>query len=263
MTQRSFDERDIHLALDGELSPEDMAAYEAWLETRADMRALSARYVSDRALLRDTLATLAREEVPQRLQEGAHSASRKTKGARHMPLRRLAVAAVMLVAAGAAAGFWAGQQGFGGGETLAALDVVGEAVAAHQVYAAEKLHVVEVGASERSHLVGWLSNRVGTRLVAPDLQAEGFDLMGGRLLPSGGKAAAQFMYEDPSGERVSLYVAHCVKGETTGFRLFEDEGGRAFYWQEEGFAYTVAGAISEKRLLEIANVTYRQLLAGR
>nr|WP_295811880.1 anti-sigma factor [uncultured Nitratireductor sp.] len=263
MTQRSFDERDIHLALDGELSPEDMAAYQAWLETRADMRALSARYASDRALLRETLAGLIDEELPQRVREEAISAGRDPVGTRRTTLRRLAAAAALLVAVGVAGGFWAGRQALNGGETPAALDVVGEAVAAHQVYAAEKLHVVEVGASDRNHLVGWLSNRVGTKLVAPDLRAEGFDLMGGRLLPSGGKAAAQFMYEDPVGERISLYVAHCVKGENTGFRLFEDESGRAFYWQEEGFAYTVAGSIPEERLLGLANLSYRQLLAGR
>ncbi|WP_292893481.1 MULTISPECIES: anti-sigma factor family protein [unclassified Nitratireductor] len=263
MTGRSFDERDIHLALDGELPREDLPAYEAWLETRADMRALSARYVSDRAVLREALAKLSSEDVPHRLQGNMVTVDRATKGARHMTLRRLVAAAVVCIVAGAAGGFWVGRQQFVTGETLAALDVVGEAVAAHQVYAAEKLHVVEVGASERSHLVGWLSNRVGTELIAPDLQAEGFDLMGGRLLPSGGKAAAQLMYEDEAGERISLYVAHCVKGEDTGFRLFEDEGGRAFYWQEKGFAYTVAGSIDEKRLLQLANVTYRQLLAGR
>lgn len=263
MTGRSFDERDIHLALDGELPREDMPAYEAWLETRADMRALSARYEADRALLRDALAELTSENLPPRLREGMIGNERAAKGGHALVLRRLGAVAALCLIAGAAFGFWAGRQQFVTGETMAALDVVGEAVAAHQVYAAEKLHVVEVGASERSHLVGWLSNRVGTKLIAPDLRADGFDLMGGRLLPSGGKAAAQFMYEDQAGERISLYVAHCIKGEDTGFRLFEDEGKRAFYWQEKGFAYTVAGSIDENRLLQLANVTYRQLLAGR
>ncbi|MFC5583896.1 anti-sigma factor family protein [Nitratireductor kimnyeongensis] len=263
MTGRSFDERDIHLALDGELPREDLPAYEAWLETRADMRALSARYETDRSVLREALAEVSREGLPDRLQGKIVAAARATKGVRYMTRRRVAAVAAVCIMAGAAAGFWMGRQQFVSGETLAALDVVGEAVAAHQVYAAEKLHVVEVGASERSHLVRWLSNRVGTKLIAPDLRGEDFDLMGGRLLPSGGKAAAQFMYEDQAGERISLYVAHCIKGEDTGFRLFEDEGRRAFYWQEKGFAYTVAGSIDEKRLLQVANVTYRQLLAGR
>lgn len=261
MTQRSFDERDIHLALDGELPAEDMAAYEAWLRARPDMRALSARYASDRAFLRETLSGLAGEEPPQRLSDAALEA-----GGRKNPSRRrgmVAAAAALLLAVGAAGGYWAGRTGFNGAETLATLEVVGQAVAAHQVYAAEKLHVVEVGASDRNHLVGWLSNRVGTQLVAPDLRPEGFELMGGRLLPSGDKTAAQFMYENPEGERVSLYVAHCLQNEKTGFRLYEDEGNRAFYWHENGFSYSVAGAIPQAQLLELANATYRQLIADR
>ncbi|MGI3128441.1 anti-sigma factor family protein [Nitratireductor sp. PBL-C9] len=261
MTQRSFDERDIHLALDGELPAEDMAAYEAWLMARPDMRALSARYASDRALLRETLSGLAGEEPPQRLSDVGLGAGRRKSPARRRSM--VAAAAALLLAVGVSAGYWAGRTGFNGAETLATLEVVGQAVAAHQVYASEKLHVVEVGASDRNHLVGWLSNRVGTQLVAPDLRPEGFDLMGGRLLPSGDKTAAQFMYEDPEGERVSLYVAHCLQDEKTGFRLFEEEGSRAFYWHENGFSYTVAGAIPQAQLLELANATYRQLIAGR
>ena len=74
------------------------------------------------------------------------------------------------------------------------------------MYAAEKLHVVEVGADQKDHLVGWLSKRVGTTLVAADFTAEGFELVGGRLLPLAERPAAQFMYQDQSGNRVSLYV---------------------------------------------------------
>ncbi|MCR4266892.1 anti-sigma factor, partial [Nitratireductor sp. ZSWI3] len=143
---------------------------------------------------------------------------------------------------------------------LTTLAVVGQAVAAHEVYAAEKLHVVEVGAGDRNHLVSWLSNRLGISLIAPDLGKEGFSLVGGRLLPSGDKPAAQLMYEDESGGRVSLYVAHCVADEDSGFRLFERNGARAFYWHEKSFAYAVAGAASEERLLKLADATYRQLL---
>ena len=64
--------------------------------------------------------------------------------------------------------------------------------------------VVEVGADQKDHLVGWLSKRVGVTLTAPDLESQGFRLIGGRLLPAGTTGmAAQFMYEDATGRRVS------------------------------------------------------------
>ena len=96
------------------------------------------------------------------------------------------------------------------------------------MYSAEKVHVVEVGADQKDHLVGWLSKRVGTPLVAPDLSAEGFQLVGGRLLPAAEKPAAQFMYQDRAGTRISLYVTPDTGKAETGFQLYEEDGARAF-----------------------------------
>ncbi|TIU20051.1 MAG: anti-sigma factor, partial [Mesorhizobium sp.] len=56
MTRRDFTERDIHMALDGELPGEERMAYEAWLEANPEMKAKSARYIADRTALRAALA---------------------------------------------------------------------------------------------------------------------------------------------------------------------------------------------------------------
>jgi hypothetical protein len=37
---------------------------------------------------------------------------------------------------------------------------------------------------QEAHLIQWLSKRLGRQLIAPDLTAGGFQLMGGRLLPA-------------------------------------------------------------------------------
>ncbi|TIV56059.1 MAG: anti-sigma factor, partial [Mesorhizobium sp.] len=52
MTRRDFSERDIHMALDGELPGEERMAYDAWLEANPEMKAKSARYIADRAAMR-------------------------------------------------------------------------------------------------------------------------------------------------------------------------------------------------------------------
>jgi anti-sigma factor RsiW len=161
----------------------------------------------------------------------------------------------------AAIGYYAGASGTRISETGDG-EVVERALQAHVMYAAEKLHVVEVGADQKDHLVGWLSKRVGVPLVAPDFSAERLQLMGGRLLPAAGNAAAQFMYQDRAGTRISLYVTADAKSSETGFRLYEEDGARTFYWIDGGFCYAVSGGVPEKTLLDLANAAYRQLLDG-
>ena len=39
MSRRDFTERDIHMALDGELPGEERADYEAWLDANPEMKA--------------------------------------------------------------------------------------------------------------------------------------------------------------------------------------------------------------------------------
>ncbi|TIL54623.1 MAG: anti-sigma factor, partial [Mesorhizobium sp.] len=91
-----------------------------------------------------------------------------------------------------------------------------QAIAAHVLYAAEQRHAVEVPASDKDHLQTWLSNRVGLKLVAPDLAAQGFQLVGGRLLPAGESKAAMLLYEDAKGERISLFVTAESAEKTKG-----------------------------------------------
>ena len=122
--------------------------------------------------------------------------------------------------AGGVVGYLAGTQPVG--QPNEASFLADNALAAHVIYAAEKRHTVEVGADEKDHLVAWLSKRVGLSLVAPNLEVFGFSLVGGRLLPSRDRAAAQFMYENSAGERISLYVTTVEGKSETGFQLVEE-----------------------------------------
>ena len=70
MSRRDFTLNDIHLALDGELSADDRADFEHWLDAHPDMKALKARYERDRATLAAALAPVLDEPVPARLDEG-------------------------------------------------------------------------------------------------------------------------------------------------------------------------------------------------
>jgi anti-sigma factor RsiW len=252
-----FSERDIHLAMDGELPAERMRAFDRWVEANPEMKLKAALFDADSQRLRTALGPVAYEAVPGRLTQAILGNGADLFGLSNW--WRGAIAAGLLVAA-AAGGYAVGV--FGGSMSAPgrAEPVAERAVTAHRIYAAEKLHVVEVGADQKDHLVGWLSKRVGTALTAPDLAPEGFSLVGGRLLPSGDKVAAQFMYQDYSGNRVSLYVTPQAGRDETGFRLFENSDARAFYWLDGGYGYAVAGAVPEPTMEAVARAAYRQLL---
>ena len=134
------------------------------------------------------------------------------------------------------------------------------AARAHAVYAAEVRHLVEVEAAQQDHLVKWLSKRLGLDLKVPVLASEGFDLLGGRLLPGPDGPVAQFMYQDPSGKRLTLYVSRRGRGESlTAFRFAKDGPVSVFYWIDRDCGYALSGEVDKAVLSRVATSVYRQL----
>ena len=183
MSRRDFTERDIHMALDGELPSEERADYENWLEANPEMKARSVRFEADRARLRDTFAGVLDERVPARLTElVTGKAARPAAGA---PRWRMAAAAAYPARARGGRRL-SGRHRRLGLEAQAEDELAENAITAHTIYAAEQRHAVEVGANDKDHLLGWLSKRLGLTLIAPDLTADG--LPAGRRAPVAGRA---------------------------------------------------------------------------
>ena len=80
------------------------------------------------------------------------------------------------------------------------------ALDAHTIYSAEKAHAIEVPASEKAQMMKWLSSRLTVSVGPADFESFGFQLLGGRLLPSAGKHAAFYHYQNEQGKRLSLYI---------------------------------------------------------
>ena len=158
-----------------------------------------------------------------------------------------------------------------GGETIAARsrgtgqEFVRQAAVAHAVYAPEVRHPVEVAAAQQEHLIQWLSKRLGRPLKVPDLSGLGYELVGGRLLPGDTGARAQFMYQTPGGERVTLYLgaldggADATARQETAFSFSGTGPVPGFYWVDQGFGYALAGKLSREALLQLAQAVYQQL----
>ena len=142
----------------------------------------------------------------------------------------------------------------------AAASLPRRAAVAYAVYAPEVRHPVEVGADQQEHLLKWLSKRLGNDLKAPVLTPQGFDLVGGRLLPGGKGPVAQFMYQDAKGQRIALYAGlRDAEPRDTAFRFSQEDKVAVFYWIDGKLGYALSGEMERSRLLAVANAVYRQL----
>ena len=145
--------------------------------------------------------------------------------------------------------------------TLAALQQLPiRAARAHLVYSPEVRHPVEVDAKQQDHLVKWLSKRLDVPLKVPVLTQEGFELLGGRLLPGGEGPVAQFMYQDAAGKRLTLYVTPSHKGvKLTSFRFAKEGNVSVFYWIDDDCGYALSGEVDKATLAKVASLVYKQL----
>jgi anti-sigma factor RsiW len=125
---------------------------------------------------------------------------------------------------------------------------------AYAVYAPEQRHAVEVAASQEDHLVTWLSKRLNRTLTIPSLHEYGFELVGGRLLPGEDGPAAQFMYQNASGERLTLYMTSGSgkHQDEYAIRVLRDGSRRTFYWTTDHAGYALSGQIGEAKLRAIS-----------
>jgi anti-sigma factor RsiW len=138
---------------------------------------------------------------------------------------------------------------------------VKRAAVAHATYSPEVRHPVEVGADQEQHLVAWLSKRLGAQVRAPKLDAVGYSLVGGRLLPGDNGPVAHFMYQTAQGRRITLYVrTEATENRETAFRYSAEGNVKVFYWIDRKLGYAISSAeLGKDELLKVANAVYQQL----
>ncbi len=251
MSAAPVTEADLQAFVDGRLPDARLADIEAYLAARPEEEARLAAYRSHNDALRGLHAMVLAEPVPEFLLYAARP--------REGRLRRIA-SACALVALGVLAGWQLGDLRV---ERDTSAEIARSAAIAHVTYSPEVRHPVEVGVDQEAHLVAWLSKRLGTALRAPKLDAEGYSLVGGRLLPGdkGSHPVAQFMYQCKLGTRLTLYVrAEAPDQGETAFRYVREGNVGVFYWIDRNFGYALSSAdIAKDDLLKVANDAYRQL----
>src|SRR5574337_554849 len=257
MDAERIDDERLRAWLDGELDADaaERARVERWLHEHAQDLQRVRQWAADRDALRTLLAPPIDEPLP------ACWRSLLLGDAAHRPAR-YAVAAGWLLAGGliGAGATWWGLGQAGAARTVAAAPAawVQRAAYAHSVYVPEPRHAVEVRAQE-AHLARWLTRRIDVPVKLFDLHEQGFELVGGRLLPDGAGKSAQLMYQDNQGTRITVYLRKPDAPTDAAFR-YEREGDLGvFYWVESGAGYALVGALPKAQLLALAEAIYRQI----
>jgi anti-sigma factor RsiW len=242
----SVTDDELHAYVDNELPAERRDDVETWLATHPEdaERVRSWRAMAE--VLHARYDGVADEPVPKRLE-----IERLVRQPRKWLYGAIAATLVAFIAGGGVGWLARGVatspsafQNF----TVDALD-------AHRLYVVEVRHPVEVPGSERAHLQQWLTRRCGWVVHAPELEASGLKLVGGRLLPGPTGPASFLMYESASGERFTIYTAKAA-AETTQMRYARQDKDGALFWAERGVAYVVSGSSDRERLTQVARLVY-------
>jgi anti-sigma factor RsiW len=268
-----MNEAELQAWVDGRLPPDRQAAVERYLADHpADAARLQA-YLEQNAALHALFDDVLDAPIPAAFSLPLADTPRAPAPAPAWSIpawRRMAA----MVAVAAGAGLIGGTAGWtlrgagtdngavvaGSTPTQALAALPRQAAIAHAVYTPEVKHPVEVGADQQQHLVAWLSKRLGKQLRPPQLAKQGYELVGGRLLPGDSGPVAQFMYADASGQRMTLYVSSGQKqNRDTGFRFAQEGNVGVFYWIDGSFGYALSAAVGKKELSQIANAVYEQL----
>lgn len=254
-----FDEADVHAYADGQLAPSRVEAFEAALARDSALAARVAEIRAQSAALRSALDPLLAEPLPDRLVAAA-APPRGRALVRRMRTHRAAFAIAASLVLGVAIGWYARsmdveRQGI-------PLSFARQAAFTHVLYASDANRPVEVWASEEKRLVTWLTKRLGHQVHAPDLNALGYSLVGGRLVAGNEKPTALFMYENPDRQRLSLQVRWSEGHSTdTAFRYAVENGVGVFYWIDDNCSYAISGNVDRAQLLAISRTVYGQLAA--
>jgi anti-sigma factor RsiW len=248
----------LHAFADGQLGEAERTTVERFLASNPNAAADVAGWKRQNEAISALFPPLTEEPVPDRLKPQAIARDIRTR--RAQGFRNIA-AAIVLLALGSGIG-WSGRDYLLPAE--AASDrLIDEAFSAHALYVKEQLHAVEVPANA-PNLMRWLSNRITTPIDAPNLTAQGFTLLGGRLLPGDydGKdpsPAAQLMYENASAQRVTLYITAALPDRKEVWHFENRNGVEAYYWSNDLVTCTIVSDLPEADIKMLGKKVFEQL----
>jgi anti-sigma factor RsiW len=240
----------LHAYADGELEAHERVEVERVLEDDIDARGLLDSIRREKAALHGTFDNVLTEKIPY----GLIAAVQRQKPRQLASWAALA-AALALLAIGAGGGWYGAVSNMP--DALAMMSK--RALVAHEVYADDAKHFVEVTAAESDHLQKWLSKRIGANVVIPDLTERGYTFLGGRLLAAEDRPAGQLVFEDQDKHRVAIFVTLNPEHRDVPMQVAKRGNLWGCYWMDGKFGLAVTGEMPKDDMLALAKDVYDQL----
>ncbi|GEM_PF-1528740 len=247
---------EIQSYLDKTLTAEQITAFEQRLQQDSLAQQKLAEYQKIDESLKTLYQPVFDADIPSHLLNSSFQSS-------HDYLKTIA-ASIVFFCFGTIIG-WQWSQPGNSSNDLFVQDLKNPALFAHTVFSVEKLHPVEVKADKQQQMNLWLSKRLKTTLNAPDLQQYQFALIGGRLLPSTReRMAAQYMYQDDNGNRITLYIkrGRWAANETAinhGSQVFNHDSFNQSFWIDGDLGFVLTGKTKQPLNQKLAESIYQQM----
>ncbi|MDE1905466.1 MAG: anti-sigma factor [Rhodospirillales bacterium] len=254
-TGRPITEEDLHAYVDEALDITRRDEVEAYLRQHPDVALRVQSYVNQRNVLRAMLAPVAEEPIPPALSLARLAEVRRRPPA-IAPWR--AVAASILLFSFGAAGGWT-MHGMSQVQPTGMQALAQDAAYNYAVYGPDNLHPVEFNAADRGKFVDWISGRLNTPVMVPDLSISGYRFMGGRLVATGHGPAGLLMYSNNDGLRIIMLVQQMNSQKTSKMMQSKDGAVTGFTWTHGGLGYSVAGTSPADTLHPLADEIRRQV----
>ena len=217
-----------------------------------------ARYRSQNAGLHALYDDILHEELPPKI-----AAALETRRSGVPPWAAMA-AAIALFVVGAAGGWMVrGEtettQQLASAPPIDTQELMVRASMAHVVSHEDELRSASNGGT--AAVGDYLADRMGKPVKVPSLDSFGYRLVGSRVLPDTNGPAAQFVFSDESGRKVSLYVrGEEADGVNISYALADDLS--MFYWNDSDRSYAMVTRVDDEQgreaLLTAAKAVYGQ-----
>jgi anti-sigma factor RsiW len=240
---------DLAAYLDGEMTPQRRAEMERHLAHSPEDSARLERWRRRDMALRIGLPELAKAgERDLALQLRHRRELKRNRG--HRPMLHWAQAAAIVLAVAIGGGAWWLRE-----ERNSSAELTHAAATA---YLAGTVTLAPAGTTaDRDQLTEKIAAHLGVPVAPPDLSKFGFSLAGGQLLTSADHPAAQLIYVDGRGRRISCFFRRIDTDRETNWEYSKAEGVPGIHRVGEKLGWVVLGDVPVAELQQIAEATYK------
>lgn len=233
---RPIGDDDIQAFIDGRLAPARQREVEAFLASEPALRSRAEQFRADAQALRAAAQLRPPEPIPTALRL---SEIRRRSAAQTMASHRRLAAGICIFALGAVLGMSLARQEAG---TPPARPQMTDAVVAFRAFAGRADDAVEIPAAQTAALKRMMSQHLRQNVSVPDLSGLGLVFRGGRLLSSDEGPGGMFVYDDPAGGHVALYMKTLANPRKAALASRQDGDLAAYFWFTGELGYAVLGS---------------------